>query len=197
MLHFRRGTVGARHAPMRQLPTFERQNSTKKPPGQRKSPLLLTEGGTAQAVTGVEGTRCNLRTAWKDDRRATSPFRGGIRTAGFGVERAGHAAAPTRIFDTAYRPSSVTPSGVPLSSGMTATGSHVYFLFAARGTTPRGRRFLPRRGIYRNSAAYTPSVCLYRQTAPPAQGSHCPAGGAHPFFTPPYGPFYRRRGRDR
>ena len=85
MLHFRRGTVGARHAPMRQLPTFERQNSTKKPPGQRKSPLLLTEGGTAQAVTGVEGTRCNLRTAWKDDRRATSPFRGGIRTAGFGV----------------------------------------------------------------------------------------------------------------
>ncbi len=25
-----------------------------------ESPLLLTEGGTAQAVTGVEGTRCVL-----------------------------------------------------------------------------------------------------------------------------------------
>ena len=28
--------------------------------GTEKSPLLLTEGGTAQAVTGVEGTRCEF-----------------------------------------------------------------------------------------------------------------------------------------
>ena len=33
-----------------------------------KSPLLLTEGGTAQAVTGVEGTRCDFRTALKHER---------------------------------------------------------------------------------------------------------------------------------
>ena len=68
---------------------------------------------------------------------------------------------------------------------MTATGSHIDFGFAARSTTLQGKAFslsqrsqrqflllrfgklageaclaptVPRRGIYRNSAAYTPSV---------------------------------------
>ena len=44
------------------------KNRRRSPPGQRKSPLLLTEGGTAQAVTGVEGTRYDIRTARKYDR---------------------------------------------------------------------------------------------------------------------------------
>ena len=82
-------------------------------------------------------------------------------------ERAGHAAAPTRIFDTAYRPSSVTPSGVPLSSGMTATGSHVYFLFAARGTTPRGRRFFATPGDLQKFGSLHPlSLPLQADSSP-------------------------------
>ena len=36
-----------------------------------------------------------------------------------------------------YRPSSVTPNGVPLRNGMTATGSHEYF-YSLRGAQPPG-----------------------------------------------------------
>ena len=55
------------------------------------------------------------------------------------VERAGHAAAPTRKIDRAYRPSSVSADAEPLRNGMTATGSHEYF-YSLRGAQPPGGR---------------------------------------------------------
>ena len=42
--------------------------------------------------------------------------------------------------DSPYRPSSVTPDGVTLSNGMTATGSHEYF-YSLRGAQPPGEGF--------------------------------------------------------
>ena len=54
-------------------------------------------------------------------------------------QRAGHATAPTLRNDTAYRPSSVCPKGQPLSSGMTATGSHIDS-YSLRGAQPPGER---------------------------------------------------------
>ena len=43
----------------------------------------------------------------------------------------------TVLRQTASRPSSVTPNGVPLRNGMTATGSHEYF-YSLRGAQPPG-----------------------------------------------------------
>ena len=49
---------------------------------------------------------------------------------------------PYTEYPTAYRPSSGHPKGWPLSRGMTATGSHIYF-YSLRGAQPsRGRLFL-------------------------------------------------------
>ena len=109
------------------------------------SPLLLTEGGTAQAVSGVEGNRYDIRTARKDD---TPHIRHGLRpmtpspqgegfslkplpptsndrtlppspaspVSAYRIRRAGHAAAPTHKLDSPYRPSS-GPFGATFPQG--------------------------------------------------------------------------------
>ena len=53
------------------------------------------------------------------------------------TERAGHAAAPTNKIGGASRPPSVMACAMPLSNGMTATGSHEYF-YSLRGAQPPG-----------------------------------------------------------
>ena len=68
------------------------------------------------------------------------------------------------------------------SRGMTATGSHIDFGFAARGTTPRGRLFLcpssPYADFYRSDIA--------AQRARHASPLQCHAGTFHrPYRAPP------------
>ena len=71
---------------------------------------------------------------------------------------AGHAAAPTPIHPTAYRPSSVSANAEPPS--------------------PRGRLFSSSPGGFRKVVDYTPSVMgFWPMTAPPTQGSQRHAGG--------------------
>ena len=104
--------------------------------------------------------------------RTTFPSRGRLfsprRFLRMKFRRAGHAAAPTHKFDRAYRPSSVCPGGrlrrfLPFKC---------WKLAGEACLAPT----VPRRGIYRNSAAYTPAV-PFGDSPPPTQGSLCFARG--------------------
>ena len=116
-----------------------------------QSPLLLTEGGTAQAVTGVEGTRCEFSDC--PERRDTphpswalpmqpSPQGEGLRLAGsaYSTRRIGACPAPTRISGVrpAPHPSRLTPSHLPPGEGISQKGR--YPSTTSYRTPPQSRR---------------------------------------------------------
>ena len=97
------------------------------PGGEAGSPQELTDEVEAIVHHHESVQNCYLRPHPSRFWRDTFPSRGRLWSVQTG---------------NPYRPSSVCPYGQPLSRGMTATGSHIDFGFAARGTTPRGRLFL-------------------------------------------------------
>ena len=102
--------------------------------------------------------RCYLRPhPSRAKARDTFPSRGRLslrRVLRIEFERAGHAAAPTFVNDTAYRPSS-GPFGT---------------------TFPQGKAILRTAGSDTRISDYTPSVATSVATAPPTQGSLTQSG---------------------
>ena len=110
--------------------------------------------------------RLTLRRKLVAQRKALSCWRGwhGVSRDGCGGDQVRFIVLP----GNRLRPTSVSPDGLPpCSSGMTATGSHVYF-YSLRGAQPQGE------GLRLAVPAY--GIRAHRGMPPPLQ---CLAGGAY------------------